>query len=298
MDYSKAEQVGNDIVLTGVKHFDPAQTLDNGQAFRWAEIKRKTEADENLHSASVFFSGIAYGRQLDLCFSNDTLTLKNTDLTEFETTWKTYFDFTRSYSKIHEIFSSDETNEGNKVLKQAINAYPGLRMLRQDIWETLISFILSQNSNIPRIKKMIQALCENFGEKLPAGGYCFPTPQAIAALKPGDLHKIKSGYRAAYIIDAATRFADGRFNPVLLEEMPSDVVYQSLLSIHGVGPKVADCVLLFGFGRVERFPLDVWIKRVMAKLYPSGFPRGLEKYSGIAQQFLFHYARLHKEQFV
>jgi len=279
MDYKEIIQIGNDIVLKDIKYFNLEQTLDNGQSFRWA----KTE-NESCNS----YSGIAFARRLELSVCGDDLYLKNTSLKEFEELWKNYFDLGRNYSNIHKCFSDDPKNE---ELIKALAFSPGLRMMRQDVWEVTVSFILSQNCNIPRIKKMINILCENFGERLSCGGYSFPSPQKLARLSIEDLAVIKSGYRAAYIIDAAKRFYDGRFDPNKLSLLSSDEIFKALLTIHGVGPKVADCVLLFGFGRVERFPLDVWMKKVMSNVYPDGFPENLKEYSGIAQQFLFHYAR-------
>ena len=281
MDYTASEQLGQDTVLIGVKHFDLAQTLDCGQAFRWG-----TSGDG--------FTGIAHGRRLELMFSDGKLIFKNVKLKEFETVWKAYFDFDRNYSELRKQF----TSAGGEKLVEAMEFSPGLRLMRQDVWETLISFILSQNSNIPRIKKMINTLCEAFGTPLPCGGYTFPAPEVLANLNAEALAPVRCGYRAEYIIDAARRTADGRFNPATLEDMATDEVKHALLTIHGVGSKVADCVLLYGFGRVEVYPIDVWIKRVMAALYPAGFPEGLRDSAGIAQQFLFHYARMNKEKFI
>lgn len=279
VDYETVYQSGVDTVLTGVSHFDLAQTLDCGQAFRWGVIE--ANADD-----AVGYTGIAYNRRLNLTFVDGVLTLHETSLEEFEAVWKEYFDFTRSYGDLRVNLSRDCAH-----LSRAMEFSPGLRLMRQDVWEILVSFILSQNSNIPRIKKMISALCENFGERLSCGGYAFPAAEALAILSPKDLNNIKSGYRAAYIIDAARRTAEGSFDIRELQKLESDEVHEALLKIHGVGPKVAECVLLFGFGRIERFPLDVWMKRVMAGFYPQGFPPQLQPYSGIAQQFLFHYAR-------
>jgi N-glycosylase/DNA lyase len=278
MDYKIAEQFlgiqkERNTVLTDVRFFDLAQTLDNGQAFRWREVSPGQ------------FSGIAHGRRLNLFFENGELTLQDVSLEEFEATWKGYFDFNRDYNELRSRFLVCEN------LSKAMEFSPGLRLMRQDVWEVLISFILSQNSNIPRIKKMIELLCENFGESLPCGSHTFPAPEALAEISPEALAPIKCGYRAAYIIDAARRTASGEFNPLALENAESDEVFGELLKIHGVGPKVANCVLLFGFGRVERYPVDVWIKRAMEQFYPSGFPEEIKEFSGIAQQFLFHYMR-------
>jgi N-glycosylase/DNA lyase len=272
-DYVKAEQIGRDTVLAETRFFDLKQTLDNGQAFRWCE------AGENT------YHGIAHGRRLELVFSGGNLTLKDCALDEFEAVWKEYFDFTRGYEKIHSRFSVCGT------LSKALNFAPGLRLLKQDIWEVLISFILSQNANIPRIKKMVGALCENFGQKLPCGAYAFPAPDVLAPLEVSDFAPIRSGYRAAYILDAARCVTSGKFDIRAMEKLPSDEIFRALLQIHGVGAKVADCVLLYGFGRAERYPRDVWIKRVMAAHYPNGLPSQTEELSGIAQQFLFYFFR-------
>ena len=138
---------------------------------------------------------------------------------------------------------------------------------------------------------MIELLCNHYGTPLPCGEYAFPTPEVLAILTPADLAHIKCGYRAPYIIDAARRTASGSFNPSTLQSEPVEIIKRALLQIHGVGPKVADCVLLYGFGRTDCYPIDVWIKRVMSQLYPSGFPPEIAEHSGIAQQYLFHYAR-------
>jgi len=279
MDYTSVQQVGKDIVICDIKHFDLAQTLDCGQAFRWASFRGNK------------FSGIAHGRRLELELADGSLILKDVTKEEFHTIWESYFDLGRNYANLRNIFSNHDT------LTKALTFSTGLRLMRQEPWEMLISFILSQNSNIPRIKKMIDLLCENFGQALPCGGYTFPGPGALAALTPQALDVIRSGYRAPYIIDAAKRVATSTTNLVAISAQPTEIVRQSLLQVHGVGPKVADCVLLFGFGRVECFPLDVWMKRVVATLYPSGFPQELQEYAGIAQQFLFHYARSHADEF-
>ena len=227
----------------------------------------------------------------------NNLSLKNTTQAEYDSIWSKYFDLTRDYVQMHEMFRNYE--QGTKVtyITQALSYSPGLRLMKQDAWEVLISFVLSQNSNIPRIKKMIESLCENFGEQLPCGGYTFPTAQSIAALKAEDLSVIRSGYRAPYIIDAATQVANGTLQLDLLHSKPTAEIKKAILQVHGVGPKVADCVLLFGFGRLECIPVDVWIKKVLDKLYPAGFPKELQEYAGLAQQFLFHYARNHAHEF-
>jgi len=272
MDYTKAEQKGPDIIVSGIKNFDLAQTLDCGQCFRWEEKGGE-------------YTGIAHGRRLSLAFSQGNLILRDTSPHEFEYIWKDYFDLGRDYTQIRKLYITDIS------LAKAVDFSPGLRVMRQDPWETLVSFILSQNSNIPRIKKMVALLCENFGEALPCGGHTFPTPEALANLTPEALSAVRTGYRAPYIIDAARRVAHGQVDLAALKSQASDEIHKVLTQIHGVGPKVAECVLLYGFSKVERYPVDVWIKRVMAELYPEGFPEALGPTAGIAQQYLFHYVR-------
>ena len=276
MDYKKAEQHGNDTIIYGLKNFNLAQILDCGQCFRW-------------EGTGCEYTGIAHGRRLILHMDGDTLTLKDVPIDAFHSVWAGYFGLDRDYSEILNHYASDPS------LAKATAYSPGLRVMRQDPWETLITFILSQNSNIPRIKKMVAQLCISFGEELPGGGHAFPVPQALACLEPEALAPIKPGYRAPYIIDAARQVAEGRICFASLQAQPTGEVYKALLQIHGVGPKVAECVLLFGLGRVEICPMDVWMKRVMTNLYPAGFPEGLQPTAGIAQQYLFHYARSNPE---
>jgi len=275
MDYTKAEQSGNDVLISGIKNFNLAQILDCGQCFRWIG-----EGGE--------YTGIAHGRQLQLVLNGDTLILRDVSLCDFEYIWKDYFDLSRDYCQLRKLYSQDPS------LVQAVDFSPGLRVMRQDPWETLITFILSQNSNIPRIKKMVASLCEHFGQALPCGSHAFPAPEALASPNPEALAAVKTGYRAPYIIDAARRVAEGRLDLTALKAKPSDEIQKALIQIHGVGPKVAECVLLYGFSRVEVYPMDVWMKRIMANLYPAGFTEALSPTAGIAQQYLFHYARTHQ----
>ena len=287
-------QSGDNLHLLNIKHFDLDETLDCGQAFRY----EKTETG---------YMGVAHNRHIELAYEGDNLVLKNVSANEFESIWKNYFDLGRNYGNLRAFLSE----HGGEPMKLATGHSPGLRHMFQDPWEMLVSFILSQNTNIPRIKSMIRRLCENFGEKLPCGGlaglqsehhglktcppkypgHAFPTCHRLAQLNADALGIIKCGYRAEYILDAARRTADGKFNPCELKNKETAEIRHELLRIHGVGPKVADCVLLLGFGRIEVCPVDVWIKRAMAEFYPKGFPDKLLPYAGIAQQFLFHYVR-------
>jgi 3-methyladenine DNA glycosylase/8-oxoguanine DNA glycosylase len=155
------------------------------------------------------------------------------------------------------------------ILKQAADFCGGIHIIRQDPWEALLCFIISQNNNIPRIKGIVEKLCETYGGYLPAA-------KQLATLKETDLAYLHAGYRARYLIEAARA-------PKLIADR------EQLMSICGVGPKVADCVLLYGFHKLDVYPKDVWIKKVIAEYFPSGFPE--TEYSGIVQQYLFHYIR-------
>ena len=274
MDYTEAVQMANDLKLTNIRHFDLDQTLDCGQAFRY----------EKFESG---YKGIANGRRIELVHKGSDLVLKDVNISEFDSTWKEYFDLQRNYDMIR----GHLAQHGGAPMKLALDFSPGLRHMRQDPWEMLISFILSQNTNIPRIKTMIRRLCESFGDKLSCGGYMFPTYNKLAELSTDDLAVIKSGYRAKFVTYAARFAASGGFDRIELQQMNTPKLRGRLLQIYGVGPKVADCVLLFGFGRIEVCPKDVWIKRALERFYPKGFPDELLPFAGIAQQFLFHYIR-------
>lgn len=188
------------------------------------------------------------------------------------------------YSSIRALFAGDTT------LSAAMQAGGGLRIMHQPLFETLISFIISQNNNIPRISGIISRLCEAFGD--PVGGeFCFPPAERLAGLSEGELAPLRCGFRARYILDAAARFSRGEIDEAFLRSAPLEQAAASLMKIVGVGPKVAACTLLFGAGRFDAFPEDVWIKRAMAYFYKGGLPAEFAPYAGIAQQYIFVYAR-------
>ncbi len=268
------ENNGN-VEIYNVPHFGLKETLDCGQAFRWSELDGNT------------WEGIALGRYMKIGHTDGVITLFGCTLAEYEQKWKRYFDFERNYGEIIEIISE------NEILKKCATENLGIRILRQDTWETLCSFIISQNNNIPRIKGIVERLCENFGEQLPNGGYAFPEPEKIASLTPEDLAPIRSGFRARYIIDGARKYVHREIDLDLIENGDIDDARKELMKITGVGIKVADCTLLFGFGRVDALPKDVWIKRAIEEYFNGEFPACARGYEGIAQQYLFNYIREH-----
>ena len=204
--------------------------------------------------------------------------------------WTVYFDCSTDYEKIIEQFSADS------VLKEASQQNRGIRILRQEPFETLISFIISQNNNIKRIAGIIDRLCAGFGDRIGTnsdggGVYAFPSAEALAGLSESDLAPLRAGFRARYILDAARKVQSGEIDLDGIYDMSYEDAKAHLKTITGVGDKVADCVLLFAYHKTEAFPSDVWIKRIVAEYYADGLPECMGDYRGIAQQYLFEYFR-------
>lgn len=261
------------IIFSETDTFNIALSLDCGQAFRWSE------------NDNAVWHGVAFGRAVDIEQDGNIVTISGDVRQGDEELWKRYFDLDRDYGEICAKLKSDE------YLRRAIEAYNGIRILKQDEWEALCSFIISQNNNIPRIKGIIERLCVHFGDDLGNGDFTFPSAQRIAELSVEDLAPIRAGFRAKYIIDAACKVAAGEIDLKSLCEIDMDEARAELIKIKGVGAKVAECTLLYGCGRVEAFPVDVWVRRIMAEMYPEGLPICTLGAEGIAQQYLFHWRR-------
>ena len=260
------------ICIKNATNFNLEQTLDCGQAFRWS------------CNADGVWSGIAFGKYIELTQNGNDIIINNTTKEDFNNLWKGYFDLDRDYAQIINEVSVNET------VKKAALYSSGIRLLNQEPWEALCSFIISQNNNIPRIKGIIERLCENFGEKI-NGGYAFPQAEKIASLTVEDLAVIRSGFRAKYIIDAAQKVASGEISLQELKSADYDSAREKLMTIKGVGQKVADCALLYGLGHIEAFPRDVWIKRALEQMFDGELHECAVKYAGIVQQYIFHYIR-------
>lgn len=262
----------NNIIISGINFFDLEQTFDCGQAFRWSKVTDNK------------WRGIANGRIIEIGLINEQIILYNTTIKEYDTFWCEYLDIKRDYGKIISEISN------NDILKIAAEQNKGIRILKQDPWEALCSFIISQNNNIPRIKGIIERLCENFGEDL-GGYYSFPTAEKIANLSVDELSVLRAGFRARYIIDAAKKVVNNEIDFNVVKNSDIDTARNELMKILGVGVKVADCTLLFGFSRIEALPKDVWIKKAIAEYFNGEFPECAIPYAGIAQQYLFNYIR-------
>ena len=268
------------ICIDNVTDLDLRQTLDCGQSFRWTE------------NADGSFDGIAFGKKVRVRLNGERLYIENSNKADFESIWKDYFDLELDYGKIRE-----EISEIHPVLKEAAKYAPGIRILRQEPYEALCTFIISQNNNIKRIKGIVQRLCENFGEEISPGDFAFPTPQKMAELSADDLAPLRAGFRNRYLIDAAQKVYSGEVDLESCRTLDYEQARKELMKITGVGVKVADCTLLFGLHRIEAFPVDVWMKRAMEKLFPGMMPSDFGDCAGIAQQYIFHYSRMHPELF-
>lgn len=267
-----------EVVIENIEDFSPELMFECGQAFRWKKVNEKS------------YVGIVKGCPIKVSGCGEKVILKLTGEEDFENIWNGYFDLSCDYEKIRMDLSKVDK------LAKAIEYGRGIRILKQDFWEALCSFIISQCNNIPRIKGIIEKLCENFGDAVEFEGktlYSFPSPAVIAALREEDLSIIRAGYRAKYIINAARAIVNNELSEAAICKMDTETARKALMSLQGVGRKVADCVLLYGLGRMEVYPVDVWMKRVAQEFFgDSGFDGSIfGEYAGLAQQYLFHYIR-------
>ena len=269
------------MIVKNVTSLDLGETLDCGQSFRWRD------------NGDGSFTGVAYEKLVTVSIRDKDLHIENTTEQDFEKIWRNYFDLDLDYDSIR-----SSIGEIHPVLKEASAYAPGIRILRQEPWEALCTFIISQNNNIKRIKGIVDRLCTTFGNKIgDTDFYTFPKPEILAELTPDDLAPLRAGFRNKYIIDASQKVASGEVDLEKCRNVPYDEAQAELCKIKGVGNKVADCTLLFGMHRIEAFPIDVWMRRAMEKLFPNMTGEDFGDYAGIAQQYIFHYARMHPELF-
>lgn len=254
------------------KNFSLKDTLECGQCFRFSQV------NENEYFI------IADSHSAALSQSGSVLTVSSTSSRDY---WERFFDLSTDYNEILQKF------DGDPYLEQAKRRCGGIHILKQDEWETLISFIISANNNIPRIKGILQRLCELLGDPI-QGGYSFPSPERIARCSEQDLAPLRAGFRTKYILDAARKVSDQRLNLQQLKHADIDAARSALQQITGVGPKITECVLLFGFHFMQAFPIDVWMRRVLAEQYPDGLSKQVLACPGLAQQILFCYERNYK----
>lgn len=273
-------------LIYGAEHFNLTHTFMCGQCFRWSETPDGS------------FAGVAYGKAVKMRTADGAIEISNTTENDVKSIWINYLDLNRNYGDIKKLY------QGDPYVSRAMEFGSGIHILNQDIFECLISFIISAQNQIPRIKKIVSELSRLYGTPCRLGDdvlYAFPTAKQLENVSVSELEALKTGYRAAYIAEAVKMVLSGEADLEKIKKMPYGDAKKELLRIKGVGPKVADCVLLFSAGKSEAFPVDVWVSRTMKTLYmdESATNRQIEqrageifgKYAGFAQQYLFYYAR-------
>lgn len=265
--------------LTALDMFSLRATLISGQCFRWTE----NEADGD---GSI--TGIMKDMLLTLRQENNYIYVSGCPEERLPELYE-YLDLGTDYDEIR-----TECVAAEPRLRKAAERCAGIHILRQEPWEALCSFIISQNNNIPRIRLIIRRLCALCGDRIPGCGgddaFTFPSAATVAALSGEQLDRIGCGYRSGYILSAAESAATGRIDFDALRTMDIEQCREELLKLYGVGPKVADCFMLYGLHRLECFPRDVWIKRALAEEF-SGTPLQSSRYAGVAQQYIFEHIR-------
>ncbi len=291
----KAGAAASRVIVQGIKDFDPVHIFECGQCFRWHK-----QADGS-------YTGVVRGRVANVAYvpgaSNKPgrLVLANVTLEDFQQIWFDYFDLGRDYALIKKAVTIDP------IMEKAVKFGSGIRILQQEPWEVLISFILSSNNRIPRIMKIIEDIARLYGSSLWYEGnkyFSFPDAVSLASCSLEQIQMCRAGYRCEYIHDTSKAAAMGEFDPDRLASMSTDDARKYLLRFKGVGNKVADCVLLYSGTKRDVFPTDVWVKRVMEELYfkrEASFgeigqfaQEHFGEYAGTAQQYLFYYAREQK----
>ena len=255
-----------------IKQLDIRKIADSGQTFRMEDI---SDASGDAYRCIATDKVCTAGKGIIECPPED------------EKFWKDYFDLDTDYEKM-----SDSIDQDDAYLCCCAEYGRGIRILRQDPWEMLITFIISQRRSIPSIKTCVERLCGRYGRMLGCGLHAFPTPEELSAAGLDDLADCGLGYRSEYVYLACRDVCSGELDLDHMKLLSDDALFETLVKLRGVGPKVANCVCLFGFHRIGAFPVDVWIDRVLKEHYPCGFPMDrYEGYAGVMQQYMFYAAR-------
>lgn len=275
------------VIIKDIKDFEPSHIFECGQCFRWEK-----EEDGS-------YTCVAFRRVINVKKTDEGIVIDNTTLEEFNNIWVDYFDLNTDYTKIKEILFNDE------IMRKAIDFGYGIRLLNQDEFEMIISFIISANNRIPMIKKVIENLSSNFGDYIGEYRgrkyYAFPTAEQLSVLDVEQIASCKAGFRSERIKEAAIRAIQEKDIIYNLKNKSYDEVLEYLKTYKGIGDKVANCITLFSMKQFSAFPVDVWVRRVMQELYVDENTKDLEirkfaenkfkDLSGYAQQYLFYYAR-------
>lgn len=304
MNFKDIEFLENKVILKDVKDFNIKQICESGQCFRW-----KKEAENR-------YIGVAYERVLEVEQIDNDVILHNTNEEDFKNIWLRYFDLETDYSKIKEELSKDE------VLRKSVEYGYGIRILNQEPFELVVSFIISARNSIPVISKTINNICERWGSKIIYKGkeyYTFPRKEVLAKATLDEIKEIGGSFRSKYIVDTVNKINKAeliRQGKLEIEEkeefikmydleriinLSDDECHKALQNYMGVGSKVADCIMLFSMEKHSAFPVDIWVRRAMMHFYnaeEASLPKirifGRDRFknlSGFAQQYLFYYAR-------
>jgi len=282
-------------ILKNVKSFELRHIFECGQCFRW-----------NLEEDGSY-TGVVRNNVLNVSKEKDNIIIKGKVSENIEKICEEYFDLETNYEEVKSKLSKIDNN-----MKLSIKHGSGIRILKQDPWETLISFIISANNNIPRIKGIIEKISKKYGKEINWNNktyYTFPTPEELARASIKDLRLLGLGFRDSRVYETTKIINEKVINLQNLEELEDiNILREELLKFPGVGPKVADCIMLFSMKKYEVFPIDVWVKRVMSELYFDNIENNtlktlsnskiLElaekkfgKLAGLAQQYLFFWRR-------
>lgn len=283
----KITEKNNQLIIENVNDFNIKHIFECGQCFRW-------EKEENGS-----YTGVVKNKVINVMQNDDTVIFENMNINDYENIIKNYFDFDVDYLSIKEKLNNDE------IMNTAINFGQGIRILNQDEWEIMISFMISANNRIPMIKKVIENLSRNFGDFICSyrvrDYFSFPTAEQLSNAPLEKIMECKAGFRSERIKEAATRFITENEIIYDLKNRTYDDGLNYLKTYKGIGDKVANCILLFSMKQLSTFPVDVWVRRVMQTLYVDSKTNDKDirnfaenkfgNLSGYAQQYLFYYAR-------
>lgn len=284
----KVYEKGNSVILEDIEDFEPKHIFECGQCFRWIK-----EEDDS-------YTGVVDGKILNVKKEGNLVYLNNTNLEDFNNIWYDYFDLKTDYKAIKE-----KLRNMDEYLEKATEFGYGIRILKQDSFEMLISFIISSNNRIPMIQRAINNLSRNYGEFIGEYNgkeyYSFPTAKDLNKATTEQIRACQTGFRDKYIKTTVERIINENDDVSNYRNLSTDECLKELLKFNGVGAKVGDCIALFGMQKFDTFPVDVWVKRVMQEFYvdedlslPKIRKYAVEKFedlSGYAQQYLFYYAR-------
>ncbi|MCM1048408.1 MAG: 8-oxoguanine DNA glycosylase [Clostridiales bacterium] len=260
-------------------------TKDN---FNLEQICRSGQCFRMFHEGGSLYSVIALGKYLEI-EQTESECVFHCDESDYNNFWKSYFDLDGDYASYIGAIDVKDT-----YLSEAAAFGSGIRILRQDLWEMIVTFLISQQNNIARIHKCINNICERYGEKKESeqgkSFYTFPTPESLAGLEEDALMECNLGYRSKYVVRTAKSVVNKDTDLAAIQKLPYEEARAELLKLYGVGAKVADCICLFALHHLQAFPVDTHINQALSGHYQTGFPwERYDGYQGVLQQYIFFY---------